>query len=182
MIVKKVFNVSDQNEEMDISPTQLHPPAKRAVFQSPLTVPTSCTSPLLTTQVNNQDGSIIMKDGPDLSSEGLTRPAFDTTGFQTYNNHPYHHAHLSYDHTPLSCLSGVRKPNNYSPNHTHQCMESAFLPFKTANGLTPSTSNLTPPTSSLSPPTSDLSPSEQLPMDDSHFDPMSSLNPVTTIS
>ena len=156
---------------MDISPTQLHPPAKRAVFQSPLIVPTSCTSPLLTTQVNNnQDGSSMP-----------VRPAFDTARFQM---HQYDHTHLSYDHTPLSCLSGIRKPvTNYSHNRTDQCMDSAFLPFKTANGLTPPISNLTPPTSNLTPPTSNMSPSEQLPMEESHFDQLSSLiNPVTTIS
>ena len=142
---------------MDISPTQLHPPAKRAVFQSPLTVPpTSCTSPLLTTQVNTYKEA----------AEPLTTrpPAFDTSRFQTtFNNHS---EMSTYDHTPLS-LPGTKKHGDYSTDHTHQCVESAFLPFKTANGLTPPTS---------------IQQSEQMDEQQPHFDSIPSLNPVTTIS
>lgn len=136
---------------MDISPTQLHPPAKRAVFQSPLitTVPTSCTSPLLTSQVTNSSmdtgTSLVLKNGVELhSNEGagqsVTCPAFDTSLYTNFTNH----SEMSFDHTPLTSLNDSKYPNNsYCPqNHTHQCMDSAFLPFKTSsNGLTPPTSS-----------------------------------------
>ena len=157
--------LKDPNEEMDISPTQLHPPAKRAVFQSPLTVPTSCNSPLLTTQVTQQDAmSLDSKEERDTPLQ-RSRPAFDTpTQFPAFNNH----SAVSYSHTPLNCLSDVRKHANYPSGHTHnhQCIESAFQPFKRqgANGMTTPTSIM----------------SEQMSLEDSHFDPL--LNPVTTIS
>ena len=146
---------------MDISPTQLHPPAKRAVFQSPLTGHTPCTSPLLATQGGVANNHLTKQTSSSCHAhptppKHFSRPAFDTTHFQTFNNHP----DMSYDHAPL--LSSGNSA--YSTDHTHQqCMESAFMPFKSSNGLTTPTS------------------SQQLQLDESHFD--SSLNhPVTTIS
>lgn len=154
---------SELQEDMDISPTQTHPPAKRAVFQSPLTF-SPCISPLSSVpqttieEMRHLDSSVREDPRifqPLIRDDNCSRPAFNTqiVQFPSFTSNSY-----------LSKGVGLSSDST----HNHQCVESAFLPFKK-----PCTTDCLP-----------THPSQNIsPVNDSHFDSLpAALNPVTTIS
>ena len=155
--------ITELQEDMDISPTQSHPPAaKRAVFQSPLTF-SPCISPLSSVpqttieemrHLDSSAGEDPRIFQPSFREDSCSRPAFNTQIVQF----------PSYSSSYLS--KGVGLSSDSTRNH--QCVESAFLPFKK-----PCTTDCLP-----------THPSQNIsPVNDSHFESLPAvLNPVTTIS
>ena len=129
MFCCKLIYSSIDNEDMDISPTQPHPPAKRAVFASPLTN-SPCISPLSTSAPIN-----LITHGDD------PRPAFETHHPPGIQFSPL----LSPSHfiprplpggfyEPVPTFPNTRKrvgiPGDLTLNSHAPPLESAFLPFK----------------------------------------------------
>jgi hypothetical protein len=103
-------------EEMDTSPTHLHPPAKRSVFVSPLTT----TSPPLISHYNH--------------TLDQTRPAFSThltPSLSPTSLVPRPYPAPYYDSAPfLNTRKRVNIPGRLTLNSHGPQEDSAFLPFK----------------------------------------------------
>ena len=108
-------------EEMDISPTQLNPPtAKRSIYASPLTL-----SPPFSTFSNSTHQNDVRSPSVFDSLVAMPRPV------------PAYHEAVP---TQQYCLDGVRKRVNLSENmlslnSTLSQDSSAFLPFKCDDGI-----------------------------------------------